>query len=73
MGVFQVLHDDRGFDDDLAVIVQRRHHPVRVQREVRGIELLALAQVDIVAFERNALFEQDEPHLDGADRCGAVI
>ena len=73
MCVFKVLHDDGGLDDDFAIVVQRRHYPVRVQRQVRRIELPALAQVDIAALERNALFEQDEPHLDGADRCGAVV
>ncbi|MEK9645340.1 MAG: hypothetical protein VW547_07325 [Alphaproteobacteria bacterium] len=75
--VLKVLHDDGGFEDDLVaaarIVDQRRHHGAGVKLHVVRVELFTLAKIERPAFPREALFRKDQPHLDRADRRGAVI
>src|SRR5438046_1688836 len=47
--IVEVTHDDGGFDDNSAVMDSRRHHAVRIELEISGIELMAI-QSHQVAF-----------------------
>jgi hypothetical protein len=71
-GVVEVVHDDCGFDDDIAVVDERRHDAVRVKLEICRVELIAV-QGHQAAFPFQPLFCQGQPRLLGADRCGPVI
>src|SRR3990172_280037 len=66
------MHDDGGFDDDVAVMDEGRHHAVRVELEIGGVELIAV-QGHQVAFPFQPLFRQSQPRLLGADRCSPMI
>ena len=45
VGLFQPLDDGQRLSDSDVIILQRRHQPLRVDREVGWLALLALAQM----------------------------
>jgi hypothetical protein len=40
----EIFDDDRGIDHDVAVVIERRHHAVGIDREILGLELIAAEQ-----------------------------
>ena len=68
----EIMHDDRGFDDDVPVVDERRHHAVRVELEIGGVELITV-QGHHVAFPFQPFFRQSQSRLLGADGCKPVI
>lgn len=73
MYVIHIVLDNRRFDDDMAVVLKRRHNALGVERQISGIELIAGPQVDGAIFQRGLFLEKREPHLDRANRRGAFV
>jgi len=58
-----VLADDSRFDDGVPIMKEGRHHGLGVELHVVGIELLALQNIDVVAFPFEAFLAQRQAHL----------
>ena len=43
----EIFDDDRGIDHDRAVVIERRHHAVGIEREIFRLELIAGQQVEL--------------------------
>ena len=69
----EIFDDDGGIDHDLAVVVERRHHAVRIEREIFGLELIAGEQVELLLLERQPLGVEHEAHALAAGRLRRVV
>src|SRR5262249_617743 len=58
---------------DRAIVVERRHHAVRVKREVVRLELVTSEQVEPDLLEGNPLGIEHEAHALAAGRLGRVV
>jgi hypothetical protein len=69
----EIFDDDRGIDDDLAVVVERRHDAVRIERQIVRLELVAGQEVELLLGERLALGVEHEAHPLRAGRLRGVV
>ena len=69
----EIFDDDRRIDDDRAVMIERRHHAVRIEREVVGLELIAGEEVELDLGERQLLGVEHEAHTLTAGRLRRVV
>jgi hypothetical protein len=69
----EVFDDDRGIDDDAAVVVESGHHPVGIEREVVRLELVASEEVELLFREGQVLGIEDEPDPLAAGRLRRVV
>jgi hypothetical protein len=54
-------------------MIERRHHAVRVKRQVVRLELVAGQQVELDLLEGNAFGVEHEAHALAAGRLGRVV
>src|SRR5438034_4924830 len=69
----EIFDDDRGIDHDRAVVVERRHHAVRVKCQVVRLELVAGQQVELDLREGNLFCIEHEAHALAAGRLRRVV
>ena len=72
-GVVEKLADDRGFDDDPAIVDQRRHDSIGIQQKVFRFLRVAGSKVYLNAFPREPLLLEHDARLGGTDRHVVVI
>jgi hypothetical protein len=72
-GVVEVLVDQRRLDQHRAVVHQRRHHVLPVERDVFRVVLRPGDQVDLVRDELEILLGEDQAHLLRACRESEVV
>ncbi len=51
----EIFGDDGGIDDDRAIVVERGHHPIGIEFEIVGLELVAFEQIELHFVEWNFL------------------
>src|SRR5580704_8049731 len=71
--LIEIFADDRGIDHDLAVMIERRHHSVGIEREIVGLELIARQEIELHLRERNALGVEHETHPLAAGRLRRIV
>ena len=67
--LIEIFDDDGGIDHDVAVVVEGRHHAVRIELEILGLKLLAGQQIEFFIRYRLVL---DVVHEANALRAGRV-
>src|SRR5262249_21669640 len=70
--LLQIFADHSRFDDDPAVVHQRRHHGLRIDRQIARVELLALEDVEVMPLPGEAFLGEREADLGRTGR-GAVM
>jgi hypothetical protein len=71
--VIEIFVDHRRLRDDLAVMSEGQDLAVRIDREKLGRQMLALRQVEIVAYVGEPLLLQGRPDLDGSLRQSRMV
>ena len=51
----EIFDDDGGIDDDVAVVIERRHDAIGIEREIVGLELVAGKQVELFSSNGSSL------------------
>jgi hypothetical protein len=69
----EILDDDRGIDDDLAVMDEGVHHPIRVEREIFGCELVAGEEIELSLLEGEPFGVENEPDPLAAGRLRRIV
>src|SRR5665213_2476884 len=60
-------------DGDVAIVVERGHHPIRIELEVVGLELVAFEQIQLHFVERNLFSVEHKANTLTAGRLWRVI
>jgi len=68
IGVVEIFADDRGLDDDIPIVHERRHHSIRIELQIFGPLLIAGAKIQMMAFPRKLFFRESKAHLLRANR-----
>ena len=71
--IFEVFADDRGLDDDLAVVVQRRHLAARIDGLEPVFVVFELRRVEETTGELEALLIESEHGLQGVGAGAEAI
>src|SRR6202035_1927643 len=71
--LIEIFANDRGIDHDLPVMIERRHHPVGIEREVVGLELIARQEVELHLREGDVLGVEHEAHPLAAGRLRRIV
>jgi hypothetical protein len=71
--IFEIFEDDVRFDQDAAVVVERRHHGLGIEPGVPGLVVLELEDVDVLALPVEAFLGQAHARLLRADRAPVMI
>ena len=69
----EIFGDDGRVGDDCAIVVERRHHAVRVELEIIGLELVAFEKIELHFVESQLLGIEHEAHALAAGRLRRVV
>ena len=70
----EIFADYAEIDDDIAVVDQSRHHAIRIDRQIFGLEMvLGLAEVELDVLERQALFREADADLLTAGGMRSIV
>ena len=69
----EILDDDGRIDDDIAVVVERRHHAVGIELKIIGLELIAGEEIELLLLEGEPLGIEHEAHPLAAGRLRRVV
>src|SRR4051812_13807008 len=72
-GIVKIFVDHGRLGNDLAVVNERRHLAVGIDREVLWLEVIAVREAQEVALVDKPFLLERQPHLDGSLREAGVV